>query len=280
MDWLVRHKEWDISAGGILMGIVNVTPDSFSDGGRFMSVENAITHALSLINEGAQIIDIGGESTRPGAEEVSAEEEVRRVLPVIRELRQQTDVYLSIDTRHSEVAEAALNAGVDIVNDISGLSDMKMRELCVSSGCAVVIMHMQGKPETMQVAPSYADVVREVQGYFEKKYSQLILMGMNPKQICWDPGIGFGKTLEHNLMLLANMKKLQVADRPILLGLSRKRMLATILHSQDAGKSALSTATMTVYGHLHGVHIHRVHDVRECRQALQLINAVEKYEEV
>ena len=182
-----------------------------------------------------------------------------------------------MDTRHAAVAAAVLEAGADVINDISGLQEEGMAELCAEARCGVVAMHMQGRPETMQNAPFYEDVVREVRGYFEERYDFLLGRGLVPEQICWDPGIGFGKTLEHNLALLSNMDRLEVAGRPVLLGLSRKRMLGAVLGDAEQGRAPLSTAVMTVWGHLHGARIHRVHDVEECARALRLVQAAEPF---
>lgn len=277
MNWLVRREILNVARGGVLMGIVNVTPDSFSDGGRFHTTERAVSHARELERQGALILDIGGESTRPGAAEVSVEEELDRVLPVVRELRPCTGAVISVDTRHAAVAAAVLEAGANVINDISGLQEEGMAELCAEARCGVVVMHMQGRPETMQNAPLYEDVVREVRDYFEERYDFLLGRGLAPEQICWDPGIGFGKTLEHNLALLSHMDRLQVAGRPVLLGLSRKRMLGAILGDAEQGRAPLSTAVMTVWGHLHGARIHRVHDVAECARALRLVQAAEPF---
>lgn len=277
MNWLVRRHVLNVERGGVLMGIVNVTPDSFSDGGRFNSLERAVLHAKELERQGAVLLDIGGESTRPGAAEVSVEQELERVLPVVTELCRCSDAVISVDTRHAAVARAVLEAGADVINDVSGLQDEGMAELCAEARCGVVVMHMQGCPETMQDAPVYGDVVREVRAYFEERYDVLLNLGLLPEQICWDPGIGFGKTLEHNLALLSNMDRLHVGGRPVLLGLSRKRMLGTILGGTEEGMAPLGTAVMTVWGHLHGAQIHRVHDVEECSRALQLIRAAEPF---
>ena len=277
MNWFVRRHELNVERGGVLMGIVNVTPDSFSDGGRFYALEEALGHAEELERQGAVILDIGGESTRPGAAEVSADEELARVLPVVRELRKRSEAVISVDTRHAAVAAAVLEAGADVINDISGLSDPGMAELCAQARCGVVVMHMQGRPETMQDAPAYGDVLEEVHRYFEERYDFLLGKGLLPEQVCWDPGIGFGKTLNHNLTLLSNMDQLHVAGRPVLLGLSRKRMLGAILGGTDAGREPLSTAVMTVWGHLHGAQIHRVHDVEESSRALRLVQAAEPF---
>ena len=276
MNWFVRRHELNVERGGVLMGIVNVTPDSFSDGGRFYALEEALGHAEELERQGAVILDIGGESTRPGAAEVSADEEVARVLPVVRELRKRSEAVISVDTRHAAVAAAVLEAGADVINDISGLSDPGMAELCAEARCGVVVMHMQGRPETMQDAPAYGDVLEEVRRYFEERYDFLLGKGLLPEQVCWDPGIGFGKTLDHNLTLLSNMDQLHVAGRPVLLGLSRKRMLGAILGGTDSGREPLSTA-VTVWGHLHGAQIHRVHDVEESARALRLVQAAEPF---
>ncbi len=276
MNWLVRRNILNTAQGGILMGIVNVTPDSFSDGGCYNSVEKAVTHALELECNGARILDIGGESTRPGSAEVSVEEELARVVPVVKELRRRTQAVISVDTRHTAVAAAVLEAGADVINDIAGLTDTGMAELCAAAQCGVVVMHMQGTPTTMQDAPQYGDVLAEVRQWFEARYAALTGAGLKPEQICWDPGIGFGKTLEHNLTLLSNMDQLHVAGRPVLLGLSRKRMLGMILGDAEAGRAPLSTAVMTVWGHRHGAQIHRVHDVAECARALKLICAAEE----
>lgn len=277
MNWLVRRHTLNVGQGGVLMGVVNVTPDSFSDGGNFNTLEKALVHALELERQGASVLDIGGESTRPGAAEVLVDEELERVLPVVCELRKRSSVLISVDTRHAAVAQAVLEAGADVINDISGVAEEGMAELCAASRCGVVVMHMQGRPETMQHAPHYTDVVEEVRAYFEERYDFLMDKGLVPEQICWDPGIGFGKTLEHNLALLSNMGRLEVAGRPVLLGLSRKRMLGTILGCTETGRAPLSTAVMTVWGHLHGARIHRVHDVHECAQALRLIQEAEPF---
>ena len=274
---IIGQKEFDVWNRTYVMGILNTTPDSFSDGGRFYALEEALGHAEELERQGAVILDIGGESTRPGAAEVSADEELARVLPVVRELRKRSEAVISVDTRHAAVAAAVLEAGADVINDISGLSDPGMAELCAQARCGVVVMHMQGRPETMQDAPAYGDVLEEVHRYFEERYDFLLGKGLLPEQVCWDPGIGFGKTLNHNLTLLSNMDQLHVAGRPVLLGLSRKRMLGAILGGTDAGREPLSTAVMTVWGHLHGAQIHRVHDVEESSRALRLVQAAEPF---
>lgn len=278
MIWQTRRKKIDVTRGGILMGILNVTPDSFSDGGRHRGLEQAVAHALEMERQGASIIDIGGESTRPGSEPVPVDDELERVLPVLRSLRDRTEALLSVDTRHPEVARQALEHGADIINDIEGLASAEMAELCAASGCGVVVMHMKGEPRTMQQQPRYENVVREVRDYFESRYADLTRRGIAAEQICWDPGIGFGKDLKHNLALIAHLSQLEVAGRPILLALSRKRTLSHILGDDALGRSPLATAVMTAYGHRSGARMHRVHDVAECAQALTLYQAVETYE--
>lgn len=278
MIWQTRRKKVDVTRGGLLMGILNVTPDSFSDGGRYDSVERAVAHALDMERRGALIIDIGGESTRPGSEPVCVDEELDRVIPVLKALRDRSDILLSVDTRRPEVARQALERGADIINDIEGLASPPMAELCAASGCGTVIMHMNGEPRTMQDQPRYDNVVNEVRGYFETRYADLTHRGIAPEQICWDPGIGFGKNLEHNLALIARLERLRVAGRPIMLALSRKRTLGRILGDETLGRSPLPTAVMTAYGHRAGAQLHRVHDVAECAQALTLFQAVEAYE--
>lgn len=278
MIWQTRRKNIHVARGGILMGILNITPDSFSDGGLYNTPAAAVGHALSMLQHGAEIIDIGGESTRPGSLPVTPEEEIARVIPVIKTLRRQTDALLSLDTRNPQTARRALDQGIDIINDIEALTAPGMAELCAEYGCGIVAMHMQGSPATMQQHPEYRDVIMEVRGFFQSRYQDILAKGVKPEQICWDPGIGFGKTLEHNLTLIAHLSELRVADRPLLLALSRKRFFTQILDDQTLARSPLSTATLTTYGHKAGAQLHRVHDVAECAQALKLIQAIEPYE--
>lgn len=254
------------------MGILNVTPDSFSDGGRYTDVVSALEHARRLMDSGADIIDIGGESTRPGAEEVMPEEEIRRVLPIIEKIRNEyPEVRLSIDTRHAEVARAALLAGVDVVNDITGLADASMRRVCAEIPCGVVLMHMQGTPETMQRNPQYMDIVAEVRTFFESRVALAVAEGIAPGRICLDPGIGFGKTPEHNIALIRSIEALRVHDMPILMALSRKRFLGAVLGDAEMPRtSALPTVAMSLLSAERGADMHRVHDVAELKMALAL----------
>lgn len=255
------------------MGILNVTPDSFSDGGSHAGMEKALVHAGKLLEDGADVIDVGGESTRPGAVPVPEEVEIARVAPVIREIRRRWNVRISVDTRHAGVARAALEAGADIVNDVAGLRGDGMAKLCSEYGCGVVVMHMQGEPGTMQVAPRYDDVVGEVRAFFEERLAALLAAGVRRECICWDPGIGFGKTPEHNLELLSRLEEVRVDDLPLLMGLSRKRFLGAVLNDAAAGRGTVPTVAMSLYAGLHGAEVHRVHEVAPLRQALALWRA-------
>ncbi len=280
MIWRTRQHEkrgkLDLSAEAVVMGILNVTPDSFSDGGEFSTLEMAITRAKEMRDEGAKIIDIGGESTRPGAEAVSAEEEKARVVPVIQKLREMPEfdeIHLSVDTSKASVASAAIDAGADIVNDVTGCTaDPEMISLCAERGVGLVVMHMQGTPETMQKNPSYADddVVGEVQQFFSERLKTLTDAGVKPECICFDPGIGFGKTDAHNLSLLTHIDKLTVAGRPILLGVSRKSLFGRLLGIEIPHERDAATIAMTTLARNEGCMIHRVHDVKGNCQALKI----------
>lgn len=275
MIWKIKQRSLNLTAHAQLMGILNVTPDSFSDGGRYGALPAALAHARKLISEGAAIIDIGGESARPGASPVSAEEEIARTLPVIRALRAEWDGYLSIDTMKAPVAAAALDAGADIVNDVSGLTaDPEMATVCAKSSCGIVIMHMQGKPSNMQQNPTYSDVCREIRGFFEKRLAELGAIGISPDRICFDPGIGFGKNREHNLSLLRNLDQLSPASRPLLLGISRKSFLSQISENPDPAGRDAATIAITALTRRTGVMLHRVHAVGQNLQALRATEAL------
>jgi dihydropteroate synthase len=275
MWWKTARKRLDLSRRGRIMGILNVTPDSFSDGGTHAGVEKALEHARRMIAEGAEIIDIGGESTRPGAAEVLVAEEIARTAPVIAALRAEWDGLISIDTMKAAVAAAALEAGADIVNDVSGLTgDPDMVPVCVKSGCGVVVMHMQGDPRTMQVAPHYDDVVAEVRAFFEERLAALTAAGLDPETICFDPGIGFGKTVAHNLALLRALPEAGVAGRPLLLGVSRKSFIGRILGSNDLEDRSWPTVAITAWAREAGVMLHRVHEVLPNAQALRMTEAI------
>jgi len=228
-----------------------------------------------MIAEGAALIDIGGESTRPGAVPVSAVDEIQRTVPVVRALRAEWDGLISIDTSKAAVAESALAAGADIVNDVTGLrGDPAMVEVCVSSSCGVVVMHMRGEPRTMQMAPEYADVVAEVREFFRERMEALIGAGMHLEALCFDPGIGFGKALDHNLALLRALGELSPVGRPLLLGVSRKSFIGAVLGTNDLGLRDWPTVAVTSRAREQGVMLHRVHDIRPNLEALRMTEAI------
>jgi len=257
-----------------IMGIVNVTPDSFSDGGTFLDPTAAIEHGLRLVGEGADILDVGGESTRPGAEPVSEQEEVRRVVPVVRELAARSGVPVSIDTSKAAVAQAALAAGATIVNDISALRlDPRLGAVVARSGAALVIMHMQGTPRTMQQAPHYDDLLGEVIADLAAGVGRAAAAGVEPDRILVDPGIGFGKSLEHNLELLDRLGELAVLGRAILVGPSRKAFIGRLL-DLPAAERLEGTIAACCCAADRGAHLVRVHDVGPVRRALRIVDAI------
>ena len=257
------------------MGILNVTPDSFSDGGEHVGIPVALGQARRMLAEGAGIIDIGGESTRPGSEPVPEVEEIARTVPVIAALRGEWDGLISIDTSKAAVAEAALIAGADIVNDVSGLTaDRAMAGVCANHDCGVVVMHMQGNPRSMQIAPHYSDVVAEVAEFFRERLRTLVKAGIDPAALCFDPGIGFGKTLEHNLALLRELGTISTGGRPLLLGVSRKSFLGRILETHDLQAREWPTVAITASAREKGVMLHRVHSVRPNAEALRMTEAI------
>ena len=275
MIWKTRRAALDLTHRAQVMGILNVTPDSFSDGGEHLEVATALAHARRMIAEGAMLIDIGGESTRPGAAVVAADEEISRTVPVIAALRAEWDGLISIDTTKASVAQAALAAGADIVNDVSGLlADGEMAAVCAAHGCGVVVMHMQGSPLTMQQSPRYADVVAEVREFFQQRFTALSAAGIDPAALCFDPGIGFGKTLAHNLSLLRALGEIAVAGRPLLLGVSRKSFIGKILGSAALDAREWPTVALTANARERGVMLHRVHSVKSNVEALRMIEAI------
>jgi dihydropteroate synthase len=257
----------------VVMGVVNVTPDSFSDGGRFFSVEAAVEHGVRLAEEGAALVDVGGESTRPGAEPVGAEEELERVIPVIERLRAATTAIISVDTSKAEVMRAAGAAGAGLINDVRALRGPGALAAAAASGCAVCLMHMQGEPRTMQRAPSYADVVTEVRAFLAGRVAESISSGLAPERLAVDPGFGFGKTLEHNLTLLRRLGELAADGPPVLVGLSRKSMLGT-LTGRAAGERLYGSVALAVIAALNGARIIRAHDVAATVEALTVTAAV------
>jgi dihydropteroate synthase len=256
------------------MGVVNVTPDSFSDGGKFLDANRAVTHGLELVAQGADLLDIGGESTRPGAVPVSEVEELRRVIPVIEKLAATTTVPLSIDTMKPVVARAAVAAGASMINDIAAnREDDEMWRVVAETGAGYVCMHMQGTPQTMQAHPAYADVVREVADFFRDRLARLKVCGVRDEHVVLDPGIGFGKTVEHNLQLLASLWSFTKLERPVLVGVSRKSVLGKLLGAEAAERlpGSLACAALAVEA---GAGLIRTHDVAETVQAVRLTEAV------
>lgn len=271
--WKIGEKVIDLTERALLMGVLNVTPDSFSDGGEFFATEAAVKHALEMAQEGADIIDIGGESARPGAKPVPPNEEMERVLPVIERLAGAGEFLLSIDTSKSAVARAALAAGAHIINDVTGgRGDRDMFALAAETGAGLIIMHMQGTPETMQLKPSYDDVVREVAEFFRQQFVEAVRSGIDPICIAFDPGIGFGKTVAHNLELLAHLPRLRVENRPLVVGVSRKSFLGKIAGLPPDRTSA--TIALTSLLRERGAQVLRVHDVAANANALRTTEAV------
>ncbi len=262
----------DLSAP-VVMGVVNVTPDSFSDGGRFLHADRAIEHGVRLAAEGAAILDIGGESTRPGAADVPAEEELRRILPVIEGLRRATTAVISVDTSKPQVMLAASAAGAGLINDVRALGEPGALEAAVSTGCAVCLMHMQGEPRTMQMAPTYHDVVSEVRAFLNDRVRVVTAAGLPMERVLLDPGFGFGKTLEHNLELLRRLHELAMDELPILAGLSRKAMVGK-LTGRSAGDRVYGSIALAVIAAQNGARVIRAHDVAATIDALNVVAAV------
>jgi dihydropteroate synthase len=260
----------------ILMGVLNVTPDSFSDGGDFFDPERAAARAATMLDEGAQIIDVGGESTRPGSDPVSPEEEARRVVPVIREIMaERPDAIVSVDTYRSGTAEAALEAGARVVNDVTALrGDPRLADVVAGARCPVVLMHMLGEPKTMQSDPRYGDVVREVRDFLAARAEDAIAAGVEEENVILDPGIGFGKTLEHNLALLNDLDSIVELGFPVLVGASRKSFIGRITGVEEAKDRLFGTVAASVIAYERGATLFRVHDVRANREALAVAGAV------
>lgn len=271
--WQLRTRALEFGRRPKLMGIVNVTPDSFSDGGSYWNTGQAIEHALRLVADGADILDIGGESTRPYAAPVDADEELRRVLPVVQAVCERTKTPVSIDTFKASVAQAALAAGAEIINDITGLTgDPEMLSVAAERGAGVCIMHMQGTPQTMQDAPHYDDVVEDILDYLRERRDALVAAGIPLDRLCLDPGIGFGKTHEHNLTLATNARRFHELGRPLLVGHSRKGFIGKVLGDKTADRT-LGTVGVSLALARQGVQMLRVHDVRATRDALLLFEA-------
>lgn len=268
-------KVYDLSARTHVMGVINVTPDSFSDGGKFMDPAAAIAHGKEMEKLGADFIEVGGASARPGADEVSAEEELKRVLPVITALAKEVSIPISVDTYRAEVADEALKAGALIVNDISAFGfDSAMAETIAKHKASAIAMHIKGTPKDMQNDPKYDDLMAEIITYFENVAWKANVAGI--KQVIIDPGIGFGKTVEHNLQILKNLSDLKRLDTPIMIGVSRKSMIAKILDNEDVNDRHEGTITLNTIGVLNGAHIIRVHDVKEGVRTARIIDAYRK----
>ena len=271
-----RARTLTVGPGPVVVGILNVTPDSFSDGGVFLDPEAAADHATAMLDEGAGILDVGGESTRPGSDPVSQEEEIQRVFPVIeRILSVRPEAMISVDTYRSGTASAALEAGASLVNDVTALrGDSRMASVIQEAACPVILMHMQGEPKTMQKEPNYEDVVREVRDFLAERAEHAVAAGVRPENVIVDPGIGFGKNLEHNLALLRNLDTIVDLGFPVLIGASRKSFIEKITGVQEARDRVSGTVATTVLAYERGASFFRVHDVRANREALAVAEAV------
>lgn len=272
--WRVGERAFDCFERTLVMGILNVTPDSFSEDGRFFDPEEAVRHAAQMISDGAEVVDVGGESTRPGSDPVPADEEIRRVLPVIERIAEQRpDVPISIDTRKTEVADRALAAGATIVNDVSAGGDPGMFDVVRKHDAAIVLMHMKGEPKTMQQSPEYEDVVGEVHEFLRERIEAAEVAGIDAERIAIDPGIGFGKNLEHNLELMHRIDSFLDLGRPVLVGPSRKRFIGAVLDVPEDGRVE-GTIGAVAWLVSRGAHVVRVHDVREVVRAVRVIDAI------
>jgi dihydropteroate synthase len=274
--WKIRSQVITFANQPAIMGIVNVTPDSFSDGGQFNNVDAAVEHALMLADQGASILDIGGESTRPYSTPVDAEEEVQRVVPVIKKIASQINSPISIDTSKAVVAQAAIDAGAEIINDVTGLEgDPAMLAVAKKSGAGICAMHMQGTPQTMQDDPEYTNVVEDVLEYLNQRKTFLLEAGIELEKICLDPGVGFGKTHEHNIELVANSEKFHGLGCPILVGHSRKGFIGKILGDKEAERDS-GTLAISLLLAQKGIQVIRVHEVERTARALKIISTFMK----
>ena len=276
--WQCRDRRLELGDRTLVMGILNVTPDSFSDGGRFLDSRRAFEHGLQMARDGADMIDIGGESSRPGAEPVPIEEELKRVIPAIKALSRETDCLLSVDTRKARVAEEALAAGAHVINDITAMTfDPDMPAVARDQGAGVILMHMHGDPKTMQIEPKYANVVKEVAGYLDGRIRELEEKGLSRNSLAVDPGIGFGKTVEHNVSLIAHLDELARLQRPVVVGLSRKSFIGKIT-GREVQDRLPGTLAATAYVIGRGAHVIRVHDVKESCDVARLVDILRREE--
>jgi dihydropteroate synthase len=273
--WRCREHAFSLGDRTLVMGIVNATPDSFSDGGMFRASAEAVKHAVQLAADGADILDVGGESTRPGAQPVSVEDEIARVVPVIEGIRVEApDTPISIDTRRGVVARAALEAGASIVNDVTAGADPEMLPLVRDSGAGLVLMHMKGEPRTMQANPTYVDVVAEVRDFLASRLGSAVAAGVARDRLCVDPGIGFGKNLDHNLALLHDIGTFSALRVPVLVGASRKRFIGQLTGVDDPAERVEGTAGAVAWCAAQGVDIVRVHDVRQMARVVRVVDAI------
>lgn len=272
MKITANNKTLDLSQTHV-MGIVNVTPDSFSDGGQYCRLENALTQAKHMIDAGVTIIDIGGESTRPGAPDVELEQELARVIPVIKAIRAQSDVWISIDTSKAEVMRQAVNAGADLINDVRALQEPGALEVAAQAGVPICLMHMQGQPRTMQASPHYDDLLAEVGEFLQQRIEACEAVGIHRQQLILDPGFGFGKTLEHNYHMLAHLEQFHQFGLPLLAGMSRKSMLFKLLDKKPAECVAASVSCATI-ATMKGAQIIRVHDFEQTLDAIKIVSMV------
>lgn len=273
-SWSCGSRSVNLGTRTLLMGVLNVTPDSFSDGGDFLNIDQAVRHAVTMQAEGADIIDIGGESSRPGAEPVSERQELDRVIPVIEILKKELDCLLSIDTTKASVAKAAIRAGADVINDISACRfDPGMAPLAAETGAGVVIMHMQGEPRTMQENPCYNDVIGDIIRHLQNRMHELIKHNVSPEQLAVDPGIGFGKRLSDNYEILRRLGEFRVLERPVLVGPSRKSFIGKLLDLpvQERLEGTIAASTAAV---LNGAHIIRAHDIKALKRAVSVADAI------
>ncbi len=283
-EYTLKWDRFELKLGSkpCIMGILNVTPDSFSDGGKYYNFEKAVTRAKELVNQGADILDIGGESSRPNAKPVSEAEEIKRVIPVIKAISSQIDIPVSIDTVKSEVAKLAIDAGASIINDISSFeNDPKLADLAAKRGVLVIMMHMKGTPETMQDNPEYIDLITEINNYFIKRVDYAVARGIKKENIILDPGIGFGKTIQHNLVILKNINILAKLGYPLLIGSSRKSFIQKILEEMNKKKidaaskeCEIGTLASVAAVFMNGGHIVRVHDVARVKPFVQILDSI------
>ena len=274
--WRCRDHEFPLGERTLVMGIVNVTPDSFSDGGLHAGADDAVTHGLRLAAEGADILDIGGESTRPGSDPVAVDDELERVVPVVAGLREAAPagVALSVDTRRPQVARAAIDAGASIENDVTAAGDPAMFEVVRATGAGLVLMHMLGEPKTMQDDPTYDDVVAEVLDFLARRLGAAVAAGLERDRLCVDPGIGFGKNLAHNLALLHDIEAFHQLRVPVLVGASRKRFIGQLTGVDDPAERVEGTAGAVAWCAAHGVDVVRVHDVLQMARVIRVVDAI------